>query len=132
MIVKCPKCNAHVNYNFKQDHCGEELPVPRQLIEPPVIEEPKPEPKPEPRKPKHRKKTPKRLVEQVLERDKKCVRCGSEEYLYVHHIIHRKHGGKDVLRNLETLCEDCHMEEHEGEPVHRIMQWRKDKRLGLI
>lgn len=47
---------------------------------------------------------------QVLERDEyKCSRCGkSLTSLEVHHIRARRHGGRNVPENLETLCTDCH------------------------
>ncbi len=35
----------------------------------------------------------------------KCVRCGSQEDLELHHLIK-----KDVARNLVTLCAPCHDE----------------------
>lgn len=55
----------------------------------------------------------------ILERDGfKCVRCGSEKSLIVHH---RDRKGRDVKvpnnddGNLETLCRVCHIAEHREE-----------------
>lgn len=46
---------------------------------------------------------------QVLERDGyRCVRCGSNDSLDVHHKVARRHGGAGDLDNLETLCAKCH------------------------
>jgi RNA-directed DNA polymerase len=47
---------------------------------------------------------------QILERDEyRCSKCGkSLSNLEVHHIKAKRHGGKNTLDNLETLCTDCH------------------------
>lgn len=46
----------------------------------------------------------------------RCVRCGkgrSEGYiLHAHHIVSLSCGGDNSPSNLETLCENCHSEEH--------------------
>ena len=45
----------------------------------------------------------------VLERDGwRCQECGSMEGLEVHHMKPRSQLGGDVMRNLITLCVDCH------------------------
>jgi group II intron reverse transcriptase/maturase len=47
---------------------------------------------------------------QALERDGyRCVRCGSQEKVHVHHILALSDGGTHELANLETLCERCHV-----------------------
>ncbi len=44
-----------------------------------------------------------------------CQFCSKHgERLEAHHIIHRKHGGKDTLTNLLTLCDACHHKLHQG------------------
>ncbi len=53
------------------------------------------------------------LRRQCLEKDNySCYRCGkhskSGKGLSTHHLIPRKDGGLDELRNLITLCEKCH------------------------
>jgi len=48
----------------------------------------------------------------ALMRDKRCVVCGSTEYLEVHHVVSVADGGRDKLSNLRTLCDDCHREGH--------------------
>lgn len=49
------------------------------------------------------------LREKVLRRDGyKCKHCKSFIYVSAHHIIPRAEGGKDTMKNLETLCEKCH------------------------
>lgn len=37
----------------------------------------------------------------------KCVKCGSTENLTLDHVIPRVLGGKDWLKNLQTLCKPC-------------------------
>jgi len=47
---------------------------------------------------------------QALERDGyRCVRCGSQEKIQVHHIQALCDEGTNELDNLETLCERCHV-----------------------
>ena len=56
------------------------------------------------------------LYEMILVRDgKKCVRCGSENDIIIHHIMAKERGakrrppfGKSVPTNLATLCQNCH------------------------
>jgi hypothetical protein len=43
----------------------------------------------------------------IIERDKKCVKCGSTENLTVDHIIPIVRGGGNEPLNLQTLCEKC-------------------------
>jgi 5-methylcytosine-specific restriction endonuclease McrA len=45
--------------------------------------------------------------QQVLQRDKKCLVCGTLENLTVDHIIPRSKGGTNHIENLQTLCNDC-------------------------
>lgn len=62
---------------------------------------------------------------EILERDNyKCVECGSIHMLNVHHIKERCQGGDNSKENLETLCYECHMEKHKGEPVYNLMKKR--------
>lgn len=43
----------------------------------------------------------------------KCTRCGKvKEKLHAHHIISKSKGGRDCLKNLRTLCRECHMLKH--------------------
>lgn len=49
------------------------------------------------------------LREKILARDNwACVKCGSKEFLHIHHLIPRSKGGSDEPSNLVTLCEKCH------------------------
>ena len=48
--------------------------------------------------------------QKVLARDgHRCVRCGSEEQLEVHHRVAAADGGPTSLGNCVTLCFDCHL-----------------------
>jgi 5-methylcytosine-specific restriction endonuclease McrA len=54
------------------------------------------------------------LRDQVLKRDGwRCQLCGKPSNLHVHHINSRGRLGDDTMRNLITLCANCH------ENVHR-------------
>jgi len=56
-----------------------------------------------------------KLRDEILERDDhRCVSCGIEEDLQVHHIIPRDSGGENSKENLATLCADCHFYAHGG------------------
>lgn len=44
----------------------------------------------------------------------RCVRCGSENQLVVHHIRPVTRGGEPTVENLVTLCERCHVDAHGG------------------
>ena len=50
-----------------------------------------------------------RIRKSVLQRDNfTCQKCGSKEYLVVHHLIPYRLSGSDDLDNLITLCRRCH------------------------
>lgn len=52
-------------------------------------------------------------AERVFDRcGRKCVECGSEEELEIHHRVPVAEGGTHDEDNLETLCRSCHMEKH--------------------
>lgn len=58
-------------------------------------------------------KIEKKLRKFVLERDNhRCLKCGNEDGLEVHHIKERSDGGLDEENNLITLCYACHAEWH--------------------
>lgn len=52
--------------------------------------------------------------QKVKERDGECVRCGSCENLHAHHItpVSEDESLATDIDNGETLCSDCHAEEH--------------------
>jgi 5-methylcytosine-specific restriction endonuclease McrA len=53
----------------------------------------------------------------TLMRDKyQCVSCGQKNVqLQAHHIVHQCQGGKDTIKNLITLCQQCHKKVHSGQ-----------------
>lgn len=55
----------------------------------------------------------------VLKRDgDKCMSCRTRSNLTIHHKIPRHEGGKDIMKNLEVLCEHCHdVIECGGDPI---------------
>lgn len=57
------------------------------------------------------------LSDQVVTRDRECLRCGSTLHLQAHHVIPRVHGGPDHPSNLATLCASCHRLETVREQV---------------
>ncbi|MHC4217149.1 MAG: AAA family ATPase [Planctomycetota bacterium] len=62
--------------------------------------------------------TPPKLLAAVLARDKnRCLCCGSRKSLTGHHKIERQHGGRTDLRNVMTLCDDCHSLVHSGKLI---------------
>jgi hypothetical protein len=49
------------------------------------------------------------IRQQVFNRDKKCINCGSNHMLTIAHVyVSRAHGGKGVMNNLAVLCTKCH------------------------
>jgi 5-methylcytosine-specific restriction endonuclease McrA len=48
-----------------------------------------------------------RIRQQVINRDRCCQLCGTEEMLTVDHIVPRRLGGDDNLLNLQVLCSGC-------------------------
>jgi hypothetical protein len=49
------------------------------------------------------------MRKQVRIRDgNRCRNCGATAKLSVHHIVKARHGGRDTLDNLVTLCASCH------------------------
>jgi transcription elongation factor Elf1 len=61
------------------------------------------------RRKKRSREIPKVLVSKVLERDGyKCIICGKDSMLHIHHIIPWRQGGDYKMDNLVTLCSGCH------------------------
>ena len=65
-----------------------------------------------------------RLRRRALDRDGwRCVRCESPIDLEIHHKRALANGGEPMaLGNVETLCRDCHIDQH-ADPERRA--WRR-------
>jgi hypothetical protein len=62
-------------------------------------------------------KIPSALRRKVFMRDKFCCMvpgCRAREFLDVHHIMHREHGGAHAMTNLCLLCFQHHKAHHDG------------------
>lgn len=74
-----------------------------------------------------------RLRQRVIERDEyQCQMCkqyyGDSIILQAHHIKPRKRGGKDHMRNLVTLCSQCHdLAETEELSRKEIVDYKAEK-----
>lgn len=66
-------------------------------------------------------------VEQILQRDDhRCVRCGADESLIVHHIWPVSQGGTPVAENLVTLCRSCHVVAHDVAMFRGRVQYQSE------
>lgn len=76
------------------------------------------------------------LREDVLERDGyKCVRCGSDEDLTVHHVDGEGRGSarpNNLLENLLTVCRACHARIHHGEKNVWSRKYDKCQTCGTV
>jgi 5-methylcytosine-specific restriction endonuclease McrA len=45
--------------------------------------------------------------QRLLERDKACLKCGSESKLTIDHVVPISKGGSNDFSNLQILCEKC-------------------------
>lgn len=51
----------------------------------------------------------------IWERDNfTCKKCGSRKFLQVDHIFPESKGGKTILKNLQTLCEQCNQKKKDN------------------
>lgn len=71
------------------------------------------------------------LKKVVLNRDKRCVKCGSTQSLRVDHVINRANGGTDEPNNLQVLCGFHHdektlLEAAEGRKKRAALRLRSD------
>lgn len=48
---------------------------------------------------------------------RRCVNCGSEEYIELHHVVPLILGGANRISNIVPLCHKCHMAAHNGRHV---------------
>jgi len=87
--------------------------------------EPKKKPKRKPTLRALKIKEFKKIREEILKRDNyKCVECGSDYDVEVHHRIELSKDGTNSPDNLITLCHICHLKKHKGEKVYNLMKSR--------
>lgn len=64
-----------------------------------------------------------KLKREVYEKcNHRCVKCGSEEKLHIHHIKEFSKGGLNEIDNLILLCASCHAEEHKDNQAYHMLK----------
>lgn len=53
-------------------------------------------------------------LEQLMNRQPCCQRCGRKTYLVFDHIVSMYNGGENTIDNLQVLCRMCNMEKGVG------------------
>ena len=73
---------------------------------------------------KYRGKCDKLASKLCIQRDGRCVRCGSDYILCSHHIIYKSQSSylRHNLDNLITLCRSCHYTIHNGDMLE-LADW---------
>ncbi len=70
-----------------------------------------------------RREIPSMVKRKVRERDQnRCVKCGKDDKLHLHHIKPYSKGGQHVVDNLVLLCNECHVKEHSGDWFNKGMK----------
>jgi 5-methylcytosine-specific restriction endonuclease McrA len=78
----------------------------------------------------HKKHRSKQAQLDVLQRDGRCIWCGSTTALVGHHIASWGSSGNDNSENIVTLCGGCHRDVHQGYLDQRKYYYR-DKATPL-
>lgn len=113
IITKCNECGIILHILNKRYCCGHDYLLGDEIV---IVHNRKKNKK------KYRRKIEEETRINVLKRDKeKCVICGNNSRLHIHHKIPVSDGGTDDLDNLETLCDLCHAEKHRGQPIYNLM-----------
>ncbi len=82
--------------------------------------------------PKKKKVKCKANLKRAIERDKRCLACGSNKELTVHHIHPRSLQGGDEMSNLMTLCFSCHRIAEDGAYVDSIRVTAKEFVIDIL
>jgi hypothetical protein len=56
----------------------------------------------------------KKIRQFIFNRDKKCLKCGSENKLQIDHITPISKGGENKISNLQTLCATCNSKKRDN------------------
>jgi hypothetical protein len=67
-------------------------------------------------------KTRKAIAEGLIEKPKKCNRCGRTRGVKYHN-----HDYSDPIKYLEPLCSRCHLKEHREEKTNQLDLWEDKK-----
>jgi hypothetical protein len=59
----------------------------------------------------------------IIDRDRRCVRCGVADGLHVHHRVLQSSGRNENASNKITLCARCHQWVHDHPRLARIQGW---------
>ena len=71
--------------------------------------------------------------EVALRRDHaRCRLCGFAVVVHLHHIVHKKDGGKDVPENLITLCPNHHAMVHRGFIADEVLRRALEEASPII
>jgi 5-methylcytosine-specific restriction endonuclease McrA len=65
---------------------------------------------------KENKRPNKKYYKYLIKMVGECELCGRKDNLVVHHIKRIHEGGKDIPRNCQILCRECHRLIHYNEP----------------
>lgn len=68
----------------------------------------------------HKARVYKVTLIKYLELIKKCVVCGWEKNIHIHHIVPRSQGGKNEVDNYMPLCCNCHQLLHQTKDLKMV------------
>lgn len=72
----------------------------------------------------------KAVREEIFKRDDHCcVLCGRWSSI-IHHVMFRSHGGRGVVSNGVTICQDCHDQVHQHHIKSLMLQRKMRIRYG--
>lgn len=115
-IAKCNECGIILHIFNKRYCCGRDYLLGNKVEEITTVHTQIKSKK------RYRRKIDDNTRSNVLKRDKdKCVVCGNNSRLHIHHKIPVSESGTDDLDNLETLCDLCHAEKHRDQPIYNLM-----------
>jgi len=76
---------------------------------------------------------PTAIRREVYDRDdRRCILCGDDRSIHLHHVRHRSQGGQSVPENLVCLCPACHAVAHGEWEKRHDFPFDKDTALHAI